>query len=191
MSTAESAYNSLLQGVSQQIPKERLPGQLTAQLNMLSDPVTNLRRRPGVQYKYSRTWANVNAAKMVGWFTDIAGTRVHVLVNCASGQILLLDENHTELALFDAGDYLTTNTPSNIRAATVGDEFFILNKTEMPSSMGSFGAFDPATAGFFYVVAGSFSRAYTITITDSYGTHTVSYTTPSGSGAGDAALATP
>ena len=191
MSTAESAYNSLLQGVSQQIPKERLPGQLTAQLNMLSDPVTNLRRRPGVQYKYSRTWANVNAAKMVGWFTDIAGTRVHVLVNCASGQILLLDENHTELALLDASDYLTTNTPSNIRAATVGDEFFIMNKTEMPSSIGSFGAFDPATAGFFYVVAGSFSRAYTITLADSGGTYTVSYTTPSGAGAGDAALATP
>lgn len=187
MSTAESAYKSLLQGVSQQIPKERLPGQLTSQLNMLSDPVTNLRRRPGVQYNYSRTWADVDAAKMAGWFTDIAGTRVHVLVNCAAGEILLLDENHAELALLDASDYLTTSTPSNIRAATVGDEFFLLNTEELPSATGSFGAFNPATGGFFYVVAGAFSRAYTVTLTDSAGTYTVSYTTPSGAGAGDAA----
>lgn len=42
MSTYEAAYKSLLQGVSQQLPEERLPGQLTAQVNMVSDPVTNL-----------------------------------------------------------------------------------------------------------------------------------------------------
>lgn len=191
MSTAESAYKSLLQGVSQQIPKERLPGQLTSQLNMLSDPVTNLRRRPGVQYKYSRNWAGVDAAKVAGWFTDIAGTRVHVLVNCATGSLLLLDENHTELAIFDASTYLTTTNPNNIRAATVGDEFFLLNKEEMPTSTGSFGAFNPATGGFFYIVSGAFSRAYTVTLQDSGGTYTVAYTTPSGAGAGDAALSTP
>ena len=40
---------SLLQGVSQQIPRERLQGQLTTQRNMLSDLVTGIRRRPGLQ----------------------------------------------------------------------------------------------------------------------------------------------
>lgn len=55
MSTFESSYKSLLQGVSQQIPSERLPGQLTSQLNMLSDPVTGLRRRPGVEFKAAIT----------------------------------------------------------------------------------------------------------------------------------------
>ncbi len=191
MSTKEGAYKSLLQGVSQQIPKERLPGQMTAQLNMLSDPVTNLRRRPGAQYKYSRTWANVDSSKLLGWFTDIAGTRVHVLLNCVDGTVLLLDEDYTELALFNVGAYLTTSTPSHIRATTVEDEFFLLNTEQLPTTTGTFGSFDPATGGFFYIVAGSFSRAYTITLADSGGTYTVSYTTPSGSGSGDAALATP
>ena len=41
---------SLLQGVSQQIPRERLPGQVGAQLNMVSDLVTGIRRRPGIQH---------------------------------------------------------------------------------------------------------------------------------------------
>lgn len=44
----ELAYPSLLYGVSQQTPRERQNGQLTEQLNMLSDPVTGIRRRPGL-----------------------------------------------------------------------------------------------------------------------------------------------
>ena len=44
--TFEGVMPSLLQGVSQQIPRERQPGQLGALKNMLCDPVTGLRRRP-------------------------------------------------------------------------------------------------------------------------------------------------
>ena len=43
----EDTYPSLIQGVSQQTPQERLDGQLGAQVNMLSDPVNGLRRRSG------------------------------------------------------------------------------------------------------------------------------------------------
>ena len=40
MPVMEGTIPSLLQGVSQQIPRERQPGQLGAQLNMLSDRYT-------------------------------------------------------------------------------------------------------------------------------------------------------
>ena len=73
MSTYEAAYKSLLQGVSQQLPEERLPGQLTSQVNMVSDPVTNLRRRPGVLFRKSWAWASADYGHSLGWFTDIAG----------------------------------------------------------------------------------------------------------------------
>ncbi|NYW24497.1 hypothetical protein, partial [Escherichia coli] len=72
MPTYESAYKSLLQGVSQQIPEERLPGQLSAQVNMLSDPVTNLRRRPGAQLRAQGMMPSATCDSIRGFFTDIA-----------------------------------------------------------------------------------------------------------------------
>lgn len=47
------SYASLVAGISQQIPELRRPGQLTAQVNMLPDPVEGLTRRPGSMYKAS------------------------------------------------------------------------------------------------------------------------------------------
>lgn len=49
MAVIEMQYSSLLNGVSQQTPRERTNGQLTEQNNMMSDPVTGLRRRPGLK----------------------------------------------------------------------------------------------------------------------------------------------
>lgn len=189
MSTFESSYKSLLQGVSQQIPRERLPGQLTAQLNMLADPVTNLRRRPGAQFLKHRAWLDVDAEHILGWFTDVAGERLHVLLNTVTGEILLMDGNLNELALLNAGTYLQTTNPSSIRAATVGNECFLCNTEKLPAL--AHGGTTTSDGGFFYIVAGAFSKGYDVTVTWSGGTYSASYTTPSGAAGGDAALATP
>lgn len=189
MSTFESSYKSLLQGVSQQIPRERLPGQLTAQLNMLADPVTNLRRRPGAQFLKHRTWADVDAEHILGWFTDVAGERLHVLLNTVTGEILLMDGNLNELAMLNAGTYLQTTNPSSIRAATVGNECFLCNTEKLPALV--HGGTTTSDGGFFYIVAGAFSKGYDVSVTWAGGTYNASYTTPSGAAGGDAALATP
>ncbi|MGL5261031.1 MAG: hypothetical protein ACRC9P_01460, partial [Bacteroides sp.] len=47
MASFDGAYPSLLQGVSEQVPTSRLPGQVTEQINMVSDLVTGVRRRVG------------------------------------------------------------------------------------------------------------------------------------------------
>ena len=189
MSTYESSYKSLLQGVSQQIPRERLPGQLTAQLNMLADPVTNLRRRPGAQYLKHRAWTDADASHILGWFTDVSGERMHVILNTVSGEILLLDGNLNELAMLNAGTYLQTTNPRSIRAATVGNECFLCNTEKLPALV--HGGTTASDGGFAYVVAGAFSKGYDLTVTWSGGTYSASYTTPSGAAGGDAALATP
>lgn len=189
MSTYESSYKSLLQGVSQQIPRERLPGQLTAQLNMLADPVTNLRRRPGAQFLKHRAWADVDAEHILGWFTDVAGERLHVILNTVTGEILLMDGNLNELALLNAGAYLQTTDPSSIRASTVGNECFLCNTEKLPALV--HGGTTTSDGGFFYIVAGAFSKGYDVTVTWSGGTYSASYTTPSGAAGGDAAIATP
>lgn len=190
MSAFESSYKSLLQGVSQQIPKERLPGQVSAQLNMMSDPVTNLRRRPGTQFIRADAFGTVDPLKVKSWFTDISGERCHVILNCLTGVVRLYDPEWNILHTYAAQTYLQAE-PSEIQAASVGNEFFLCNTTVGPSTSGTLGGPDVAQNGFFYVVAGSFSRAYTVTITTNLGAATYSYTTPSGTTAGDAALSSP
>lgn len=191
MSTYEAAYKSLLQGVSQQLPEERLPGQLTAQTNMMSDPVTNLRRRPGALYRKSFAWADADAARVLGWFTDIAGSRVHILLNTVTGNMRVLSENFTQEATLEGGAYLTSADPTRIRATSVGNEFFLCNVDKVPALAYAGTEQDPKLAGFFYIVTGAFSKTYEVAVVHSGGSYTASYTTPSGGAAGDAALATP
>src|SRR5574343_2058780 len=181
MSTFEASYKSLLQGVSQQIPKERLLGQVSAQLNMMSDPVTNRRRRPGAEYKYSRMFSGLTNDNLRAWYTDLAGESMHVLLNVTTGYVLLLDKALNEIAYLNGGTYLQATSASSIRAATVGNEMFLCNVEKTPAKAGSYGSVDPSLAGFAHVVSVSCSRAYTITYADSAGTYTASYTTPSGS----------
>lgn len=191
MSTYEAAYKSLLQGVSQQLPEERLPGQLTAQVNMVSDPVTNLRRRPGVVFRKSWAWASADYEHSLGWFTDIAGSRVNILLNTNTGNIRILDEQFNEEASLKGGAYLINADTTRIRASTVGNEFFLCNVDKKP--VVQYGTTDPnpANSGFFYVASGAFGKGYSVNIVHGDGSITASYTTPSGTGSGDAALATP
>lgn len=191
MAASESSYKSLLQGVSQQIPSERLPGQVGAQENMLSDPVTNLRRRPGAAYAYHLSSTGSTFDNIRGWFTDIAGQRVHVLLNCGTGEVKILSTAHAVLATLDGSAYLVAANPADIQATTVGDEFFLLNKSVKPTAGAIAAGNDPAKAGFFYIVAGAFSRKYEVSITTSLGTISANYTTPSGAGSSDASLTTP
>lgn len=197
MSTFESSHKSLLMGVSQQVPEERLPGQLTAQLNMLADPVTNLRRRPGLQFTHQFAWAGAEDGKVIAWFTDVAGVRCHVLLNIATGAIRLKDENYNVLQDLDAGAYLIADDMKDIRATTVGNEFFLCNVTKAPVLTYSTTASNNARQGFVYVVAGAFGKSFSVTVEmftsagTSVGAYTATYTTPSGTGSSDASLSTP
>lgn len=190
MSTFEAAYKSQLQGVSQQLPEERLPGQVTAQVNMVSDPVTNVRRRPGLEALQNWTWPGATSDTVIGWFTDVAGSRVHVYLNTITGNIRVYDEDFRLEASLDAGQYLQSSNTSRIRATTVRNEFFIANLDKSPTVV--YNTKPTYGAGFFYVVSGAFSKTYDLSVGwDGVESTTVSFTTPSGTGANDAAAATP
>lgn len=189
MSIRESSHKSLLQGVSQQIPRERRQGQVTAQENMLSDAVTNLRRRPGAQYAFNQTMTGATKDTILAWYTDIAGANVHVILNTINGTVKLLDDTYTVLATLAGGAYLTTDT-KNIRTATIGDEFFLLNKAATISVTAPAASVSPARRGFFYIASGAFNKTFEVTVATNSGTITAAYTTPTGAGAGDAALST-
>ena len=190
MAAFESSLKSLLQGVSQQIPRERLDGQVGAQSNMLSDAVTGLRRRPGSLVRYSGAHAGAVSGKVVGWDTDIGGSLLKLLLNTTTGVLTILDASYTVVGSLTS-TYLQAADRKNIRTTTVGERMIIANLEKQPALGAANTAINTAQAGFFYVVAGAFSKAYTITGVFNGVTKTATYTTPNGSGAGDAALSTP
>lgn len=50
MTKRSGSYRSILRGVSQQPPEQRLPGQHSEQVNMISDPVVGVARRQGSEF---------------------------------------------------------------------------------------------------------------------------------------------
>jgi len=84
-SALDGALKSIIQGVSQQTPRERLDGQVSLQTNMLSDVVRGMRRRPGMRVRaaglgFPSAW---NREQLFASTVDVGDTAVHVLVNTA------------------------------------------------------------------------------------------------------------
>lgn len=191
MSAFEQAYPSLLQGVSQQIPKLRLDGQVSAQQNMLSDIVTNMRRRPGAQFKKSMYIPGETYTSIKAWETDIAGQRVHIVLGMNAGKVTILSQDLvTTLASFTSS-YLIAPDPTKIRATTVGNDFYLLNTGIKPVAIFGTPPVGPASRGFFYIKTGAFSKEYTVYVTTNLGSTSVTFQTPNGTNPGDAAASTP
>ena len=190
---------SLLQGVSQQIPRERLPGQVGAQLNMVSDLVTGIRRRPGIQHIKTLALVNsVNTNSVQSKYIELDTTGWHVYLNALGGTITAVSADfttvhsatHTYLATLDG-------LSSSLGTVVDGDYLWVLNKGIKPA----LGATDankqnPGRTGFAYARTGAFSKSYavTITATNSSGvsaSYTKTYTTPTGTADGDAAKSNP
>lgn len=192
MALFEGSHKSVLQGVSQQVARERQEGQVSAQLNMMSDPVTNLRRRPGAARRSSTTIEDASVDTILGWETDLGGYRRHVLLDTTTGTLRMLNEDYTLDQELAPNSYLVAPAARDIRWTTIGDDLILANTTIKPTK-GAGATNNPKAAGFFFIKAGSLNRTYSITL--SYGTGptvvTATYSTPTGTGAGDAALSTP
>lgn len=192
MSYIESAHKNLLMGVSQQAPQDRVPGQLTTQINMLSDPVTGLRRRPGTEFiNVLATKDLTNAPRPKVYHTDINNKSVVFLVFVHTGDLLVFDDQTGELLKeYPAQPYLKAASASMIRMVTMGDEVYICNTGTKPSKVPPVATKDPDRFGYFYVPAGQYAKDYTITFTNSKtgASYIASYTTPNGQGTTDATL---
>lgn len=193
MAAYEGAHENLMQGVSQQVPRSRLPGQLTSQNNMLSDPVTGLRRRPGAEYRWHMELPEATTNSITGWRTDISGVSCEVIVESNAGTLIIRDLEGNLLRQFNNVEYLKAPSYRNIQHASVGDSLFILNTGIIPQVTpgGGQGTLDPSKHGFFYVRTAAISKSYTVTIRASNQTNTYTYTTPAGTEVGDAEKSTP
>lgn len=179
MAIVESAYSSLLQGVSQQEDTAKREGQLKEQINMWSDPTYGLRRRGGVA---TRTVLNVqteNNKLIITEFENSAGT-FYILWNLRNATAYVFDSNWT-LKDTQVVSYLSTaQTVIDIGTASVGNTGFILNRRVKPVPTNTSTLHNPVYDGFILIRTGAFTRSYAVNITVAgIGSFDFSYTTDS------------
>lgn len=193
MAALDGAIKSLMQGVSQQVPRERLDGQVSTQVNMLSDVVNGMRRRPGARFVSQLLMDDVSDVnKVFSTYVDVEDTVYHVIINTASGRLIILNEDFSAVPVNITNPYLVAPAASNIQTASLRGHLYIANTSKAPTATyDNAGKQNPAMTGFFFVKTGVFDKAYDITVSTSSGTWTGTYQTPNGQTEGDAEKTTP
>lgn len=192
----ELAYPSLLFGISQQTPRERQNGQLTEQLNMLSDPVTGLRRRPGLVVQHElESSGDIDWTKVWSQYMEVGELQINLVIFTQSGKWLAIDKQMHTVISQGQHDYLKAGSASSIRATNNTGLGWILNTEQKPKPIpGDPDSLDRAS-GFITIKTGAFLKEYAfkfdITKGGSTSTTEYSYTTPSGTSSGDASNSTP
>lgn len=173
----QGSFASILGGVSQQVPRERLAGQLSIQENMLSDPVTGLRRRPGLPVVRTLVGYDTEANKCLSQYMEVGSTAFNLFLNCKTGKVVILDQNLVELS--NATDsYLVADDISKIRVTSVGGSMWALNTDQAPV-VGAPDAtkLNPVYEGFFFIRTGAFQKTYQVRFEYGGGSTEFSYTT--------------
>lgn len=182
-SSLEGTVPSLLQGVSQQIPRERKPGQLGGQINMLSDPVTSIRRRPGAVLLQNATGIPAPlTGKLFTSYIERGTDGRHLLIDTSSGNWWLLAKNTGAVVSTGNSPYLIATVGAvSIQTASVGGLTYILNTEQKPViNRSNSGKLDPNTTGFFRIVSTVLSgKEWNVTINHRNGnTISSTYTLP-------------
>lgn len=198
MGKITGAFQSLVRGVSEQVPHDRLPGQFWMQDNMISDPVRGLARRhgsrmlhelaaPTVAYSTaSRDDASMfkehsfnifateyslayrEQAKVVG--STLPGV---VLVDRSAGRIRALSTN--------PADTLTTSVlDTGVSSVVSVGRYVLMSSRSQPTTFTQVDATTAtATSHALWIKGGNYSRTFKVTIFNSAGAllDTVSYTT--------------
>ena len=126
-----------IQGVSQQPPKNRHPGQCSKSENFTPDVVRGLTTRPGTQF--TGVLASAPQATNTKWHHYIRDDEEYLISIDSSGVLKAWSPDgtaHTVNVEDDADDYITSSDPSvDLETMTIGDYTFIINKnTEVAAS---------------------------------------------------------
>ncbi|WMX18819.1 non-contractile tail tubular protein [Escherichia phage vB_EcoP_PAS7] len=163
----EGTIPSLLQGVSQQIPRERKPGQLGSQVNMLSDPVTGIRRRPAAKLLQDATGIPAPlTGKLFTAYVERGTDGRHLLIDTTNGNWWLLAKNTGSIVNRGNSPYLIASIGAvSIQTASVGGLTYILNTEQRPvTNINNGNKQNPANTGFARVLTGGFNKQWTLNV---------------------------
>lgn len=178
-SSLEGAYKSLLQGVSQQVPRLRLDGQVSTQENMLADPVTSLRRRPGTPLTTSHNFGTVTSTNLYTQFVERGTDGRTLVINTSTGSWWVLDKDAATILKSGQDDYfIASDGAASIQSTAVSGETFVVNIQQAPVAVASTTKRDPSTTGWYFTKVGAFDKDYTLTVTRAGSSQTFTYHTP-------------
>lgn len=163
----EGTIPSLLQGVSQQIPRERKLGQLGSQVNMLSDPVTGIRRRPAAKLLQDATGIPAPlTGKLFTAYIERGTDGRHLLIDTATGNWWLLAKNTGSIVNRGNSPYLIASIGAvSIQTASVGGLTYILNTEQKPAvTRSNTGKLNPQYTGFIRILTGAFQKQYAFNV---------------------------
>lgn len=177
----EGTYNSLLQGVSQQIPQEREDGQLGLQVNMLSDAVTGLRRRSGFKF---HSILNLSARSYIE-MVEFLGEQYTVYIDPDTG-VCSVRNFTTNQGYAVTDDYYKASDKSAYRTTMARNQLYIVNTEKVPELINPSGVNTsagqprhPHHFGYAVILSSSFSRTFTIRVSNAFlgKTYTATMTT--------------
>ncbi|CAL4861331.1 tail protein [Acinetobacter phage vB_AbaP_Fanak] len=181
----EGVYPSFLKGVSQQTPQERSDGQLGAQLNLLSDAVTGLRRRGGVKFQAELTGIPNNSYIRL---IDINGVNYIMVVDTVTGTLKIYNFNGSLIKEHQTNYLKASNGKASIRSTVSRNNCFVLNTEQVIAKTpigGTNPIPNPKTMGYISIRSGQFSKVYSVDVR--VGTYTTSFeVTTDGSNASQA-----
>lgn len=187
----DGSFKSLLGGVSQQIPRERLPGQLSVQENMLTDPVTGIRRRPGLQVRNIINNFNATANNLVSSYVEIGNAGYNLYINSTSGEVVVTDTNHN-IVDRKQSDYLKAPDASYIKDTMSSGYGWIVNTSKVVT-LGPKDStkLNPIHDGYFYIRTGAFMKLYSVRVEVGGLVWQFDYSTPQGTDPSQVQQSTP
>ena len=177
----------MLQGVSQQQAKVRSSGQVTEQVNMLSDVNRGLTTRPATERLGAI--ADITTSDSKSYTVDIGGDLYRIVL--AAGSV-------PKVYGYDAASLVVSNPNaqqayiSTNAAVYVYDQTVYITNREMKVEKINTSYTSEITQnwGYVFCLGGLFTRTYTVDVVVGTQRVTASFTTPDGTTAGDAALTT-
>lgn len=167
MTKYTGSVGNVIQGVSKQNPRDRLPGQCTEQINFSSDPADGLRRRPPLAFRSKLAADGVTFTDQLAvyHYERDGDESYHVLVT-EDQHIVVYDKDWVQrtVDMGDHGAYLACSSPlRNLRFRTLGDVTLIAN-TAITVELGEDTEASRPNSGLVYVKGGNYSREYAVTV---------------------------
>ncbi len=167
MSLLQQRVPSLLGGVSQLPPAQRLSSQLTEQVNALSEPTRGVMKRPPSRF------LGKLVSDVTGWDTAFVHSvnrdeSDRYVVVIADGDIKVFDTVTLEELTVEAPggtSYLTDSAGKGFRAVTIGDTTVIVNRG-VEAKQGTKKTAAAKKEALVYVRQSDFSTAYSVTLND-------------------------
>lgn len=181
MARRSGSLGPLLQGVSQQPDRVRLEGQVTAQVNLVSDVTSGLGTRPATVE--GATLPNASGHR----FQEIRLNSEDYILGYKSGDLRMWGFDGTEYPLTYRNGATTAYIGDDMRFHVVDKKAVLVNRDKVVATDSTVDGRN-FFAGIFHAIGGQFLKTYTVTVDFSDGTSmTASYQTPDGTAAGDAA----